>query len=208
MKYIGKDINVNGATTITEAHFWGKEVDENLKDVRAIVLAEDVKEVYGEFFKKFPNLMYITCSKSLEYFSLDSNLAGCQNIDRIWFGNGEYNHKIKVFGNEIPFAVRQSLSEIGWYELLRYRPDLYTQIPSKMFGNPMFEKNSVNAVIYGMTERAKKLTTVELSQQKKKDARILGSVRFCIDRERKKRKTEMQEMTEMYEEFKRDLFEK
>lgn len=208
MKYIGKDINVNGATTITEAHFCGKEVEENLKDVRAIVLADDVKEVYGQFFKRFPNLMYITCSKSLEIFNLEENLAGCQNIDRIWFGNGEYNHKIKVFGNEIPFAVRQSLSETGWYELLRYRPDLYTQIPSKMFGNSMFEKNSVNAVIYGMTERVKELAPFQIPEQMKKDELTLSGVKFCIEQERKKRKSEREQITDMYEQFKKDLFEK
>ena len=208
MKYIGKDINVNGATTITEAHFWGKEADENLKDVRAIVLADDVKEVYGQFFKRFPNLMYITCSKSLEIFNFEENLAGCQNIDRVWFGNGQYNHKIKVFGNEIPFAVRQSLSETGWYELLRYRPDLYTQIPSKMFGYPMFEKNSVNAVIYGMTERVKKLSPMQLPEQMKKDELTLNGIKFCIEQERKKRKSERELITDMYEQFKKDLFEK
>lgn len=208
MKYIGKDINVNGATIITDAHFWGRELVEDPKDVRAIVLADDVTLVHDGFFNKFPDLTYITCSKNLEYFSIDTHIEGCYHIDRIWFGNGEYNHKIKVVGEELPFGVRHSLSETGWYELLRYRPDLYTQIPSKFFGNPMFEKNSVNAVIYGMTERAKKLTRVELPHQKEKDERILGTVKFCIEQERKKRKSEMQEMTEMYEEFKRDLFEK
>ncbi|MBP3619623.1 MAG: hypothetical protein J6J24_03070 [Clostridia bacterium] len=168
----------------------------------------------------FPNLKTVLVSKEMEWFDL-SKLQGCNNIEGIYFdeesyiyfnvkGLQGYNSKTAIIG-DLPSSVVNSLNADGWCELLKYLPDLYFQIPSKIFDGKRFEERSVDAVIFGMTERLKTTPREYVEPRKRDDSLTLNLVRYRINEERKKRGAESisgDKDTKMYDAFKREMFDK
>ena len=175
--------------------------------VEVITFDASVKDVDRPVFSQFPNLRIIKCPKTVKYFDLEGAIEGCQNLKSILFSEEGYNHNLYLAGDYIPSSVRQSLSFRGWYEIVKYKPKFYDIIPSNMFDDKAFFENSVDAVIVGMTERARKITRREVEDRKKRDIEVFKVVKAKIEKERKARKPVVDEMKELYSSLKEEVLQ-
>lgn len=151
---------------------------------------------------KFPNVRNVFVGDGVERFYLDV-LEGCEYLENLSFGFG-YNKEITIYG-DISNVNTDRFSCAAWFELLKYRPDLYSRIPSRYFGIKGFQQQSVDAVIDGMKARADTVPAYQLGEKMKEDKKELEKIRNLISYQKQQRKSKKEELIDMYSSYREDL---
>lgn len=159
-------------------------------------------------YDKFPYLDTISVAYGVTKFNLEE-LRNCEHLKFIEINNTTYNRCITILG-KLPSSVVKSFSDQGWIELLRYRPDLYKQIPSVMFDDPDFQSYSVRAVINGMQSRIKLIPEDKQLDQLSRDKGLMEEIKYKIKIEKDKRKindSQHSRILDTYKQYETELSE-
>ncbi|MBP3619620.1 MAG: hypothetical protein J6J24_03055 [Clostridia bacterium] len=182
---------------------FGSFSEEDDNKVTWIVL-DGIEGIYTARFNRFPNLEKICVD--VKTFYLD-NLRGCKNLKHFHIAdNGHANRSFSFIG-EMPEDVAKNLTKTSWCDILKYRPDMFKQIPFALFEDQDFIKRAFDHIVIGMTDRVRVVEDIEtFSKKKAEDELLLKEVKYRIGLARKTFAGDLEEHKKMCADVRAELF--